>query len=231
MKIWEFKDFHFPEVDSTMLKAWEISRNERGSFIVRATRQTNGYGRKGARWESPEGGLWFTAVFPSQRLSGLSAFLALVVFRALREYCRELKIKWPNDIVHFHKKVCGILIEVKERVFWGVGVNLNNEIPSSLVDRAISLKDLTGTTFDREEVLRRIIQEFSLSFPSFEEMGFSPLKKEYEESLVFLGKEVQILSEEKLISGIADGISEEGFLKLTTPAGPLLVRDGTIVKF
>lgn len=231
MKIGEFKDFHFPEVESTMLKAWEISRIEKGSFVVRATRQTNGYGRKGARWESPEGGLWFTAVFPSQRLSGLSAFLALVIFRVLREYCGELKIKWPNDIVHFHKKVCGILIEVKERVFWGVGINLNNEIPSPLADLAISLKDLTGTTLDSEEVLRRVIKEFSATSPSFEEMGFSPFKKEYEKSLVFLGNQVQILSGEKLISGIADGISEEGFLKLATPAGPLLVRDGTVVKF
>ncbi|MCR4427790.1 MAG: biotin--[acetyl-CoA-carboxylase] ligase [Caldiserica bacterium] len=226
-----FQQFFFPELGSTMAKAREISLEVKGPFVVRASRQTNGYGRKGAFWESPEGGLWFTAVFPARRLSGLSAFLALVVFKALREIFGDLKIKWPNDVVHFRRKVCGILTEVRERVFWGVGVNVNNGLSPELKEKAVSLKELTGKTLDLEEILRGILAELSFSLPVFEKEGFTFFRQEYERSLAFLGREVEVSFGEKILKGIADGINDEGFLKLITPAGPLLVLDGTLVKF
>jgi len=226
-----FLIFFYSEVSSTMLKAREIAREVETPFVVRAARQTKGYGRKDAFWVSPEGGLWFTAVFQVKRLSGLSALLALVVLRALKSEFSDLRIKWPNDIVFEERKVAGLLIEVKGKVFWGVGINLNNELPPELKGKAVSLKELTGKDYDPEQVLLGLLDRLSSMLSTFEEQGLSSFIPEYEKELVFLGKKIEVIYKENLITGIAHGISDEGFLKLQTPSGQLLLPDGTIVKF
>lgn len=214
-----------------MLQAREIAREVQAPFVVRAARQTAGYGRKGTFWESPEGGLWFTAVFQVKRLSGLSAFLALVVLRALKSEFPHLGIKWPNDIVYGKRKVAGLLTEVQGKVFWGVGINLNNEILPELKGRAVSLKELSGKDYDPEQVLFGLLDQLSSLLSAFEKQGLSPFIPEYEKELVLLGKKIEVIYRENLITGIAHGITDEGFLKLITSSGQLLLPDGTIVKF
>ncbi|MDI6869433.1 MAG: biotin--[acetyl-CoA-carboxylase] ligase [Coprothermobacterota bacterium] len=226
-----FLIFFYSEVNSTMLKAREIAREVEAPFVVRAARQTKGYGRKGAFWVSPEGGLWFTAVFPVKRLPGLSCFLSLVILKALKGEAPDLRIKWPNDIVYGKRKVAGLLIEVKGKVFWGVGINLNNELPPELKGKAVSLKELTRKDYDPEPILLSLLDRLFSMLSTFEEQGLSPFIPEYEKELVFLGKKIEVIYKENLITGIAHGISDEGFLKLQTPSGQLLLPDGTIVKF
>jgi BirA family biotin operon repressor/biotin-[acetyl-CoA-carboxylase] ligase len=227
----EFKIHLFSEVGSTMLEARKLARETPAPFVVWALKQSTGYGRKGAFWASPEGGLWFTAVFLITRLSGLSSFLSLVVLSALQEEVAELKVKWPNDIIFGKRKVAGLLTEYRERVFWGVGVNLNNELPLELRERAVSLKELTGKEYDPEQVLRSILNRLSSLLSAFEERGFSQFISEYERNLAFFGKNIRVMQGEKILEGKAHGISDEGFLKLETTSGPLLLRDGTILDF
>lgn len=55
----------------------------------------------------------------------------------------EVSIKWPNDVVVSHKKICGILTEMGvqdgkiREVVIGVGLNVNlKEIQDELKDKA-----------------------------------------------------------------------------------------------
>src|SRR5207244_3953822 len=63
---------------------------------------------------------------------------------------KEIKIKWPNDILVSNKKICGILIENgirSEQIDYtivGIGININ-ELPDA--DDKTSLKGLMGHEF------------------------------------------------------------------------------------
>lgn len=84
---------------------------EAGAFeglVVRALRQTGGYGRQGRVWSSPEGGLYLSMLLrpkvPAAQLPTLSLVVSLAVRRALvaladPEAAASILIKWPNDLV------------------------------------------------------------------------------------------------------------------------------------
>jgi BirA family biotin operon repressor/biotin-[acetyl-CoA-carboxylase] ligase len=47
-----------------------------------------------------------------------------------KQFLNKIKIKWPNDLTHNNKKICGILQEVvnyndKRFLVVGIGVNTN----------------------------------------------------------------------------------------------------------
>ena len=77
-------------------------------LVVRAHRQSGGYGRDGRRWESPLGGLYFSMLLRPDvdacQLSTLPLVVGLAVREALGEFVSAdmfsaVQIKWPNDIV------------------------------------------------------------------------------------------------------------------------------------
>lgn len=77
-------------------------------LVVRALRQTGGYGRQGRVWSSPEGGLYLSMLLrpkvPAAQLPTLSLVVSLAVRRALvglvaPKAAAGILIKWPNDLV------------------------------------------------------------------------------------------------------------------------------------
>ncbi len=116
-------------------------------IAVRADRQRSGRGRRGNRWESPEGGLWVSlgvaATTPADPFLGLLLGLAaleateelLLDHHAPREPAPKLSpklgLKWPNDLLVRAKKWGGVITEVEQSPrggFWlifGVGLDLN----------------------------------------------------------------------------------------------------------
>ena len=87
--------------------------------VCAAETQTQGRGRFGRTWISPPGeniycsSLWS---FETDKacLSGISLVVSLAVMALLKEYdlVKDVKIKWPNDLLWHEKKLCGILIEM-----------------------------------------------------------------------------------------------------------------------
>ena len=130
-----FRVRSFEEVTSTneMVKR-ALDDGETEGLVVRARRQTAGYGRQGRRWTSPEGGLYCSLLLRPQVAPTLLPTLSLVVGLAVRralaglasqaELARIL-VKWPNDVVAEAGKLCGISLEGHGGgVCAGVGVNV-----------------------------------------------------------------------------------------------------------
>jgi len=107
----------FKRIGSTQERAKLLA--EQGApegTIVRADRQTRGRGRFKRRWESPEGGLWFSMVlYPAidpARAWQLTMVCAVALAAGIRKGAGiRVGLKWPNDIVYKTKKVGGILTE------------------------------------------------------------------------------------------------------------------------
>ena len=159
---------NYGAVTSTNEKAKELALKDGKPWaIVLASEQESGHGRKGERWFSPKGGLYFTVILPRSDihdLQTLTILAAFVVASTIKEgFGLEPMIKLPNDVFVNGKKVCGILTEnvigneVKMSVM-GIGLNTNiKEFPEDLKDIATSIKMESGKEVDNNEILKQIV--------------------------------------------------------------------------
>ena len=126
-----------------------------------ATEQTAGKGQRGKNWAGEKGkNIAMSLVLEPRRLKitsqfHLSAAVALACFDFLSGYIDgETKIKWPNDLFWRDRKAGGILIENKflgKAWKWavvGIGININQTMFNKDLSNAVSLKQITGKTFN-----------------------------------------------------------------------------------
>jgi len=216
-----------------------------GTLIV-AEEQTKGRGRLGRSWHSPpKCGLYFTLILrppiPPAKAPALSICAALAVIDSLRElFGIQVFTKWPNDVLINRKKVCGILTELVTRgngvdsVIVGVGMNVNNkreDFPKDLRKTATSLAIELGEEVSRLEVLKRFLLEFERDYLLFSNSGLAPFRNHYRECSAVLGRSVKIRCGDKLLSGIAEDIDEEGSLILKKGRRRLFLPGGEITHF
>ena len=91
-----------------------------GSIVV-ADHQSAGRGRLDRRWEAPAGSaLLVSFVIEPDPLLSLAAGVAAA------EACdRDVRLKWPNDLLLEGRKLGGILVEVTQgKAICGIGINL-----------------------------------------------------------------------------------------------------------
>ena len=132
------------EVESTNEEVKEALREGKAEgLIVRARRQTGGYGRQGRLWDSPEGGLYMSVLLrpdvAGSGLATLSLIIGLSVQRALEtmaapQHKDGIRLKWPNDVIYMpsehtpadeYRKLSGISLEAcGGGVCVGIGVNV-----------------------------------------------------------------------------------------------------------
>ena len=155
------------ETDSTNNYLREQSAKARlpeGSLVI-ADFQTAGKGQVGNSWESEAGkNLMFSILLypdflPANRQFLISQIASLSVKETLEKYTDSVTVKWPNDIYWKDRKICGMLIENDlsgQHLYCsvvGIGLNINQEIFRSDAPNPVSLTQITGKTYDREDVL------------------------------------------------------------------------------
>jgi BirA family transcriptional regulator, biotin operon repressor / biotin---[acetyl-CoA-carboxylase] ligase len=145
-------------------------------MVVSADYQTKGRGQVGNAWESEDGkNLLFSMVlFPTSIEANqqfvLSKMVSLAVADVLKEETDDIFIKWPNDIYWRDKKIGGILIENDlcgsniQYCVIGIGLNVNQDVFVSNAPNPVSLKQITGRSFDREELLKRLVKRIYMLY-------------------------------------------------------------------
>src|SRR5579875_1748207 len=108
-------------IDSTSTRAMDRVREafEKGIAINRAVvvaeRQRAGRGQHGRVWESPVGGLYFSAILEGVAVSlrGMMPLLAGVAIIDGLWACgfKDAMLRWPNDVLLKDRKVAGVLCE------------------------------------------------------------------------------------------------------------------------
>ena len=95
----------------------------------------------------------------------------------------EFTIKWPNDIYWQDRKVAGLLNEnviVGSKIAYavaGIGVNVNQEVFRSNAPNPVSLKQITGETYELESLIDKIVEEIEVLLPLLGD--YEALKREY----------------------------------------------------
>jgi len=216
-------------IDSTNTYLKQISSLEtlEDYTIVTAKHQTLGRGQMGTIWDSEKGKNLMCSVFKKDYVVSIenqfyiSMATSLAIIKALQSFSvPKLYVKWPNDILSENKKICGILIEnvIKnnklEASIIGIGLNVNQTEFKSLPN-ASSLRIITGTVSNLDELLQRVIENLKYYFNSLETESLNVLKSEYEKRLFRKDKPSTFKnSHGDIFAGFIKGISSLGKLQV-----------------
>ncbi len=161
-----------PEINSTNLfiRALSFECDLPSGFAVRAEFQSAGHGQASNKWESERKKNMLCSVLLKPETIDLesqfvlSQLVSIAIVDVLREYINKpIKIKWPNDIYVDDKKICGILIENSilgstwSHSIVGIGLNINQEIFTSDAPNPISIKQITATDNDVDDISNKIV--------------------------------------------------------------------------
>ncbi len=162
---------HLPETESTNAYARTMAADA-AFTLISTDYQTVGRGQRGNTWESAPGeNLLFSLAFkpthiPSAQQFVLSELISVAICEVLSTYTGDIRIKWPNDIYHRDRKLCGILIEHDlegthlSRTIIGVGLNVNQRHFASDAPNPVSLSLILGHEVEREALLPAIVSHF-----------------------------------------------------------------------
>lgn len=197
------------------------------TFWIQSAHQTHGRGQRGRIWDSKQGNLFLTGCLPySQKISpgrlsittGVSLLTILQSLLPKQQEKLKLQLKWPNDVLLNQKKCGGILIEVDDHIFIGIGINITSH-PANTPMPATHL--LAHGKIDRNDLILNIIE----TIPDFEKMEkFEDVQKVWWE----LAKEsVPYWHVREPLNGNVLGIDEHGQLLILSENGDMIKRHQT----
>lgn len=200
--------------------------------IVVTKFQSQGRGQMGTVWQSQDGKNLMFSVYKNvsflnpEHVFFLSIVTSLAIVKTLKMFnVPKLKIKWPNDILSENKKICGVLIEnvlsnnqLKGTVI-GIGLNVNQTEFNNL-PQASSLLMITGKFHDTEEIMNALISQLRHYFSYLKTGKYELLLRKYE-NLLFRKDKASTFkdSQGELFTGIIQGVSQLGNLKVLTENG------------
>mgnify|MGYP003407886386 CR=1 FL=1 len=168
-------------IDSTneFLKGLSSHQSVENFTVVTAENQTKGKGQMGSVWDSEPSKNLIMSVLVSDfvadinKIFDINIVVSVSIIQVLEKLkIPELSIKWPNDIMSYNKKIGGILIEnsIKSdgsiNSIVGLGLNVN-QMNFENLPKASSLAVICKTTFEKEEILLKIVENLELNIQSW----------------------------------------------------------------
>ncbi|MDH4189194.1 MAG: biotin--[acetyl-CoA-carboxylase] ligase [Betaproteobacteria bacterium] len=211
--------------------------------LLLAEEQTAGRGRRARRWLSPIGdglALSLRRDFPHapRDLAALSLAAGVAAARALRALgARETRLKWPNDLLLGGAKLGGILVETRMQgtavaAVVGIGINMRSAagLGARLRRRVAALEDCLAPPPSRNTVAARIARELCGVLDAYEQRGLAAIRDEWEALDAYRGKRLRVrMADGSVLAGVAEGIAEDGGLRLRTAQGLRAVRSGHVI--
>jgi BirA family biotin operon repressor/biotin-[acetyl-CoA-carboxylase] ligase len=159
-------------------------------FCVAADEQTAAKAQGNKTWLSNKGenilvSFYFQPpLLPPQQIY-FNYFFALTIRETLSLFVDHVMIKKPNDIYVEDKKIAGILIEHHiqgEKLNYtvaGVGININQTQFDASLPNPVSLKLITGSTFNREMILEQLVKFGKEYYHLLQKGAFTELENEF----------------------------------------------------
>lgn len=223
---------YVPECHSTNTLASELCQltsTVEGTIVI-TDNQTNGRGQRGNLWLSdPHKNLTFSLILKPTFLKPIDQFnLTMAISLALCDFLThqlkaEVKIKWPNDILVNDKKLCGILIEnslAGEMIQWsvvGIGLNVNQD--SFLIESASSMKAIKGCDFNLPDELTKLFECLERRYLQLRSDKISDLKNDYLSCLYGKGELRKFVDATGEIEGVIEGVTQQGKLLIASGGG------------
>ncbi len=199
------------------------SGGEAEGLLITADFQSDGRGRQGKSFYSPNSGSIYMSLLlrPCDNdvlIPFITPMAAVSTAAAIEKICGiSVHIKWVNDLMLNSKKVCGILTEAVrnptdsslESVILGIGVNLFSpkygfgELES--VAGSIFLQDKYSSDL-RARLTAEIADSF---FDIYYNLDINVLLTEYKNRLFILGEKIDVIKNGKAIRAVALDINHD----------------------
>ena len=236
---------YFPEVGSTNTAAKELCEKGKGAgALVVANCQTAGRGRLGRDFASPpDTGVYLSAVYTlsgaEKNLDILSSLAGLAVRDTLYNmFDLQVQVKWPNDILHEGRKLCGILCEVVNEqnrpkfVIVGVGLNVQR---GAFPDDVDCIAGAIGESYQGEIDRNELCIELVHNMDRYIQRSGALLedKKEITDRLkacsATIGQTVRVQTPDGDFDARAVDIAPNGGLVVSTAEGEKIITAGEVM--
>ena len=240
--------YYFEEIDSTQNFAQNIAadKKENGTIII-AEKQTSGRGRLDRKWTSPKGGIWFSLIIHPKFDVSSSTLIPILSAVALSKSIKsvldiETEVKWPNDITMNGKKVAGVLVDASFQTnsidYLILGIGINFDIDAKKLEKRLTktpnfygIDSLRGK--ENKTPPKTLLKEFLLQFEKnlfqLDKGEKSKIVKEWTKRAAGIGKKITINTSNGKISGISQGIDNDGALKIKTKNETKKIYVGDVV--
>jgi len=212
----------------------QVRENEvKEGTVFLAVSQTQGRGQQTNSWESADGkNLTLSIVLKPYFLEikdqfMLSKAVCLGIEAFLSRFVAGVTIKWPNDIYVNDRKICGILIEnaimggrFSSSVI-GIGLNINQAAFYSNAPNPVSLTQLTGQTYDLDELLNNLLENIDEQYVRLQSGDAAGINREFAGKLFWLDEWHYFKDEECRYKGRILGVNEIGQLRVENEAGTI----------
>ena len=165
-----------------------IKKKKTQPTLITSTRQTKGRGTMGKKWISQKGNLFISIFFEINQIRinfKQFAILNAFILRKLvsNSFSKNIKIKWPNDLLYKKDKICGILQEVisynqKDYLIVGIGLNTNFS-PKNKSFSSTSLKNMINNSINNKEILKNIKNKYEKFLIEIKKFSYKELEKKY----------------------------------------------------
>ena len=195
--------------------------------------QTAGRGRRGRQWLSPFAGQMIFSFYwtfdPKKSIEGLSLVIGLAIAEVL-----NVQVKWPNDILFDGRKLGGILVEIANHkngllnLVIGVGINVSLPTQTEISQPYAQLSEM-DPDIDRQTLFPTLIQHLYVRLERFEKEGINAeFQQAWQNHNAFFNSEVNVITEQRVISGIEQGIDERGYLRVQCGAELKMFNGGEV---
>lgn len=209
----------------------DLLNHKHAYSIAVSESQSQGRGQHGNSWQASHAdNLLFSIALPitiNETLGLVPIKIGLVIKEVLNKAgFNDINLKWPNDIFYKQKKLGGILIESisqdnKALIIIGVGLNVN--MPYTHNDAFISLSQ--NKTINRTPLLAQCLISIINLF-KHHHLDTVPL---FNHAHLFHLKPIKFNTGKTIITGVCQGINEQGQLLIKTQQGLIPHSTGSIV--
>lgn len=219
---------YFDHIDST--NRWLLQQGKCGDVCI-AAQQSNGQGRQGKSWHSPNtGNLYFSLMDCLPHLPPHFSLLSLVVAVALAESLSnqgmvEPAIKWPNDLHSQGRKLGGILLQSHQSGQVVIGIGLNINMPSEHdvhIDQAwANIESINHNKINRSQLLLTVLRDLSYALATFNSLNVDEFIQRWHQWDALYDQLISIKQATAEQTGVMQGIDQTGRLRLLDENGKL----------
>lgn len=200
------------------------NKSSHKTFCV-AEQQSEGRGRLKKAWSSPfASNIYLSLKYNFHKdiseLGGLSLAIAVSVAKAIEQECKladPIQLKWPNDLYIKHKKLAGILIDIKAephactQAIIGIGVNINMKNNPDITQNWTSIAENSGNQ-DRNNICAALCNQLLQDIELFNNQGLHAFLQDWNARDYLRKQHINLKAHGEKISGVCSGIDDHGRL-------------------
>jgi BirA family biotin operon repressor/biotin-[acetyl-CoA-carboxylase] ligase len=221
-----------PSTQDLVLRLAALDEPEGLALLAR--RQTNGRGREGRAWDSPEGNLHLsvllrpgTSARDAPRLALLSAVALAEALAPFVQGQETIRLKWPNDLMLGTGKLAGVLCDTGTdaggRIEWAViGFGANLAFAPEVAGRRTACLARYGGAPSPELAAIELIR----ALERWRGQDIAAIRAAWTARGPRLGTAVTLRRGNGVVRGLYAGLAEDGSLLINTGAGRLTFRTG-----